>query len=457
MPTSKSETSATSAVSRRTLLKGTAATAAVGAVGLHAPAVIGQAKPFDGVTINGASFQHVFHTYLKEYIPEFEEQTGMTVNFELQAFPIYNQRMDLELSTQGSAYDFCNVTFIYTGRWIGAGWIAPLDEFVNDPNLTPADWDAGDFVGGAQSALQDAEGNTYGFAWEAGAMIMGIARGDLLDQAGVAVPTTFEELITVCDAIHDQEGVAAFVADKLHHWNWIPYLMGNGGGVFRDPPDDLMPTLDTAEAAEAAEYYANLLTTYGPSGVLSFTDDQAMRAQLAGRANIRTQAIGWMTPLAKQEDSTVRETVRYALMPAGPAGNFPGSNSHGFGIPAGARNKEAAWEFIKWAMGKEMTRRIALEKGYSAVCRRSVIEDPAYREVLTLNGQDVASLYLQVLDLGGMLGYMNYRTVPVFPQVGDKINKAIERIATGQQDGAAAMAQAQEEAVADLKKAGVPL
>ena len=72
-------------------------------MGLPAPAVIGQAKPFDGVTINGACFQHVFHTYIKEYIPEFEEATGMTVNFELQAFPIYNQRIDLELSTQGSA------------------------------------------------------------------------------------------------------------------------------------------------------------------------------------------------------------------------------------------------------------------------------------------------------------------------------------------------------------------
>jgi multiple sugar transport system substrate-binding protein len=442
---------------RRSLLRNATAIAALGALGLRAPAVLGQAKPFAGVTINGASFQHVFHTYLKEYIPEFEEQTGMTVNFELQAFPIYNQRMDLELSTQGSAYDFCNVTFIYTGRWIGAGWFTPLDDFVADPNLTPPDWDAADFVGGAQSALQDAEGKTYGFAWEAGAMIMGIARGDLLEQVGVAVPTSFEELMQVCEAVHGQERVAAFVADKLHHWNWIPYLMGFGGTVFRDPPGDLMPTLDTPEAAEAAEYYANLLTTYGPSGVLSFTDDQAMRAQLAGRANIRTQAISWMTPLARQDDSTVKETVRYALMPAGPAGNFPGSNSHGFGIPAGARNKEAAWEFIKWSMGKEMTRRIALEKGYSAVCRRSVIEDPAYKEALTLNGQDVAGLYLQVLELGGRSGYMKYRTVPVFPQVGDKINKAIERIATGQEDGAAAMAQAQQEAIADLKKAGVPL
>jgi multiple sugar transport system substrate-binding protein len=445
------------ATHRRALLKAAGAGVALGAVGLRAPAVLGQAKPFAGTTINGASFQHVFHTYLQEYIPEFEEQSGMKVNFELQAFPIYNQRMDLELSTQGSAYDFCNVTFIYTGRWIGAGWFTPLDDFVADPNLTPADWDADDFVGGAQSSLQDAEGRTHGFAWEAGAMIMGLARGDLLDAAGVGMPETFDQLTEVCEAIDGQDSVAAFVADKLHHWNWIPYLMGHGGTVFRDPPGDLMPTLDTPEAAKAAEYYARLLTAYAPSGVLSYTDDQAMRAQLAGRANIRTQAISWMTPLAQDPESTVSETVRYALMPAGPAGNFPGSNSHGFGIPAGARNKEAAWQFIKWAMSKEMTRRIALEKGYSAVCRRSVIEDPAYVEALTLNGQDVASLYLQVLELGGRSGYMKYRTVPVFPQVGDKINKAIERIATGQQDGAAAMAQAQEESISDLKKAGIQL
>ena len=447
----------TMCVSRRSLLKTTALGAAGAAVGVHFPALTGYAKPFDGVTITGASFQSVFHEYLKEYIPEFEEQSGMKVNLEQQAFPVYNQRMDLELSTGGSAYDFCNVTFIYTGRWIGAGWVTPLDEFFNDPNKTAPDWDAADFVSGAQSSLQDPEGRTYGFAWEAGAMLMGMARADLIEQAGLQPPTTFAELDEVCAAVNGEEGVAAFVADKLHHWNWIPYLMGMGGAVFRDPPDDLYPTLDTPEAAESAEWYANLLTSYGPAGVLSYTDDQAMRAQLSGRANIRTQSLLWMAPLATHDESQVKETVRYALMPEGPAGNFPGSNSHGLGIPAGSRQKDAAWAFIQWALSKETIGRIVQDKGYATVCRRSIIEAPYFKERMTLNGQDVASLYLQVLDLGGESGYMKYRTVPVYPQVGDKINKAIERIASGQQNGAEAMRQAQEEALVDLRKAGVPI
>jgi multiple sugar transport system substrate-binding protein len=86
-----------------------------------------------------------------------------------------------------------------------------------------------------------------------------------------------------------------------------------------------------------------------------------------------------------------------------------------------------------------------------------VIDDPAFRQTMTLSGQDVASLYLQVLEIGGRTDYMRYRTVPVFPQVGDKINKAIERIATGQADARTAMEQAQQQSIEGLAKAGVKL
>ena len=62
---------------------------------------------------------------------------------------------------------------------------------------------------------------------------------------------------------------------------------------------------------------------YGPDGLLSYSDDQSMRSQMSGRANMRTQAITWMVPLAKHAESTVQKTVRYGLMPAGPDGQLP--------------------------------------------------------------------------------------------------------------------------------------
>ena len=445
-----------SGFTRRSVLRGGVGLSAAASGVFPSPAVFAQGgKPYAGTTINASCFQTTFFEYLKNYFPQFEEKTGIKVNFTMQAFPVYNQRTDLELSTKGSALDVINVTFIYSGRWIGAGWVTSLDTFTKDAKYTPADWAPEDFVSGTQSAMQNAKGETFAFAWEGGAMIQTAGRYDLIEKAGLSLPTTFDELIKVCDAVNGKDGVSAFVADKLHHWNWIPYLMGMGGGVFKAPPENLTPILNTPQAADSAAWYANLLMKYGPDGQLSYSDDQAMRAQMSGRANIRTQSITWGVPLAKHAESTVQKTVRYGLMPAGPSGNFAGCNSHGLGIPAGSKKKEAAWEFIKWAMSRETLAQVVKDHGYPSVCRLSVINSPEFKNVLTLNGQDVAALYLEVLKLGGKSGYMKYRTVPVFPQVGDKINKAIERIATKQQAAPEALKQAQAESIQDLQKAGI--
>ena len=103
-----------STLRRRTILG-----SAIGA--LAAPAVHAQSgKPYAGTTINASCFQTTYYEYLKNYFPQFEEKTGIKVAFTMQAFPVYNQRTDLELSTKGSSLDVINVTFIYSGRWIGA-------------------------------------------------------------------------------------------------------------------------------------------------------------------------------------------------------------------------------------------------------------------------------------------------------------------------------------------------
>ena len=437
---------------RRSLL---GAAGGIAATMLGAPAVIGQTKsPYAGQTIRVSVFAITYYEYLKDLLPEFEAQTGIKALMDIQAFPIYNQRADLELSTGGSALDVVNVTFIYSGRWIGAGWLANLDQFLHDPNATPADWDPADFVAGAQVSLRDDKGSTYGFGAEAGTMVLGAGRADLIDKAGMKLPTTMDEMVAVCEAVHNKDGVTAITADNLHHAAWPPYHQAQGGTIFKHIPDDLRPMLDTPLAAQTAGWYANLLAKYGPAGVLSFTDDQALQTQLSGRCNMRCTVIDLLLPLAKNPASKVKDTVRYGMMPGGPAGFFPGVNCHGLGIPAGSRNKGAAWEFIKWALSKQMCHRMVVEKGYPSVCRRSVIEDAAFKSALMVNGQDIAALYLKCLELPAKTNYTAYRIMPVFPQVGDKINRAIYTIATGQMDAASAMKQAQAQAVADIVKAG---
>ncbi|HEX5077642.1 MAG TPA: extracellular solute-binding protein [Geminicoccaceae bacterium] len=443
-------------VTRREVLKAGSTLTAAGAVGLYAPAVIGQAKPFAGTTLNVSCWSATYAKLLGAYVPEFTEATGIQVNYDTPAFPIYNQRADLELSTQGSAYDVLNLTFIYASRWIGAGWFTPLDEFLNDPNRTPADWGADDFLAGALAPLQDADGRTYALPWTAEAQIGAAARFDLIQAAGLAMPETFDDLVTVLQAVHGKEGIPAYVNENIHHWTWMPFLQGMGGSVFRNAPDDLTPALDTPEAVAAAEYYTNILRSYTPDGVLSYTFDQMTTTLKQGRANYTTANHSYVVQLGDPATSKVTQTVAYAPVPRGPAGRFPQVAVHGWGIPTGARNKDASWEFIKWSMSKEMVSRLLEDSGYASFTRASAVASPAFKEAMTINGQDVGRLYVETVE-SATDGHMAYRTVHVFPQVGQQISKAIDTIASGQMTAKEALAQAQANAIADLRRAGVKL
>jgi len=448
-------------VTRRTFLKAGLAVVGAGAAGVvavprRAPAQGGSAKPYAGTTLNVSCWSAPYPKWLADFLPEFTEKTGIKVNYETPAFPIYNQRMDLELSTKGSAYDVLNLTFIYTSRWIGAGWFTPLDEFLKDPNRTPPDWDPGDFLSGAIEPLKDKKGVIHGFPWIADSFMAAAGRYDLIQKAGLKMPDTFDDITRVLKAVHDKEGVKGFITENHYGWSWIPYLQGFGGNVFRNPPDDLMPVLNSPEAIEAAEYFANLLRTYAPDGALSYMYDQALNTCLQGRTNYITFNHAWLVQLGDPQKSKVASTVAYSLAPAGPKGRFPGVAVHGFGIPAGSKKKEAAWEFIKWAMSKEMFRRMLVEKGYGSITRRSVIEAPEFKKQMTLNGYDVADLYLKTIELAGK-GHMKYRTVHVYPQVDKLIDKAIELVTSRQMSAKETMEWTQTNAIAELKRAGVNL
>ena len=82
---------------RRFLQAGVAAAGALMLPG-RAPAQ-GGAKPLSGTTLNIACWSSPYAKLLTDYIPQFEEATGAKVNYETPSFPIYNHRIDIELST----------------------------------------------------------------------------------------------------------------------------------------------------------------------------------------------------------------------------------------------------------------------------------------------------------------------------------------------------------------------
>lgn len=440
---------------RRRLLQ---TSAALGASALlpHIAGAQGSAKKFAGVTLNVSTFSAAYPKLLQQWLPEFEALTGAKVNFDAPSFPVYNQRADLELSTKGSAYDVVNVTFIYSSRWINSGWLTPLDDYIRNPNLTPADWDINDFLPGARAPETGRDGRLYGVPWTAEALLTASSRFDLVEKAGLAFPDTTDDLVKVLRAVNKKERVAGFVADNHYGWTFVPYLQAFGGDVFRKAPDDLFPTLDTPEAIAAGEYYANLLKEFGPDGAITYQPDQVTQALKLGRVNFTDAGQLYLTQLGDPATSKTVKTVKFGLVPKGPAGRFPGTAVHGLGIPAGSKQKEAAWAFIQWALSKQITSR-AVAAGYGSPARRSNIDSPEFRRKQVINGSDLAKLSLDSIELAAKSGHMKYRTVSVYPQVDQQINKAIELIASGQLSAKQAFQQAQANTIAELKRGGAKL
>jgi multiple sugar transport system substrate-binding protein len=441
-------------VRRRQVLASAAAGAALLALPGKAPAQ-GGAKKLAGVTLNISCWSAPYPKYLADYIPEFEQATGAKVNYETPSFPIYNQRMDIELSTKSDAHDVINVTFIYSGRWIGAGWVTPLTDFLSDPKHTPADWGGDDFLPGATAAFKDSQGRLCAIPWIADVQMAGASRYDLIEKAGMKLPDTFDEMAAMLKAVNRQDNTSAFLVENHYGWSFIPYLQGFGGDVFRKPPNDLMPLLDTPEAVAAADFFCNMLREYGPDGVLSYTYDQVVETLRQARANYSTNNETFLVQMGLPESKSAK-TCALSLMPAGPKGRFPNVAAHGWGIPVGSRNKEAAWEFITWAMSKELGLRMFRDHGFSSVTRRSIIDMPEFRQRMMINGTDVAKLYIDTLNLGAK-GYTVYRTVPPYPPVDREIDIAIQSIVSQQKTAKQAMAQAQQNALMQLKRAGVKL
>ena len=115
---------------------------------------------------------------------------------------------------------------------------------------------------------------------------------------------------------------------------------------------------------------------------------QALAIFAQGNAAMYTDASVFYSNMLDPEQSDVGDLVGFAQFPAGPAGSRPYSVvSWGISMAQTSRNKEAAWEFIKWATGKENT----LRAQYSQV--------PSARTSAWANPEGVTNFPAQLVEV----------------------------------------------------------
>lgn len=335
---------------KRVALVATAASAALVLAGCG-----GSDDAEGGGTLHVTLNNHPWTDVVQELIPEFEEETGIDVEVTVLGEDQLSDQYNVRLNAGATDMDVLMMRPLQEAKLFSSnGWLLPLDDYIDAPEF---DWD--DFQ--MEDSVTTAEGIVaVPIVTEQEILYY---RTDLLEDAGLEVPTTFEELEAAAAQIQEEnDGVYGFVSRGQRAaavTQFSSYLYGHGGD-FDDGAGTA--TLDTPEAAAAYEYYARMLDEYGPPGVTNMSWTEASAIFQQGQAAFYTDASVFFNNMMDETQSRIGDDVGFAQMPGGDAGSRPYSiPSWALAINQASENADAAWQFIEWATSAENTARVQSE------------------------------------------------------------------------------------------------
>jgi ABC-type glycerol-3-phosphate transport system substrate-binding protein len=360
-----------------------------------------------------------------EYLPEVQSR----------------EKMDLDLTTGTGLYDVFLSDEMYIAKVAQQGALEPIEPFIQKENF-----DLSDFPPLGLDTLSHG-GHLYGLPWRT-AMNMLFYRKDILDKYGIAVPKTYDELYAAAteaqaklraDGVTDVYGITArgLRGEGLNMW-----IVGNSivpafGAKYFDANGK--PTVNTPEWVAAVDYYGKLLRDAGPPDAPSMSWDDCSKFYEAGKAVFYIDS-GIQLSLMKDRGSDVAKNSEATLIPVGPAG----THHTGMYVPAyvmakSAKNKAAAWEFMKFATTFSQMLMDAVEGDNFEIGRASVVQSPEFIKRFpypSLNEAQVESMKYAREERPMVIQW---------PQMGDILGIAVQSVIAGDKSAQQALDEAQKE------------
>lgn len=342
-------------------------------------------KPYEGTTIRVLSMTAQVSDGIEQYLKDFEESTGIKVNLELYGEAQLREKLTTEFLAGSSTVD----VFLFSpiqemGAYEKNGWIEPLDEYFNDEAF---DW--ADFSSAPMDQVTLKESGKIGAIPLYSSVQLMYYRKDVFEEKGLTPPKNYDELLDVCAKLNDPANNFYAIAcrgEKVALTSqYSPFLFGFGGQFIKDG----VSAFDSPEALDATKFYGKLLGEYAPPGILTAGYSQMTQLYNSGQVAMVIDANALYSTLTDEAESIYFDKVGVAPIPEGPQGRQSYKQVvWASAIYSGSKNKEAAWEFIKFVSGKDVAAYIT-PKGMPSF-RASVWEDPRVAEEMT---EDVINAY----------------------------------------------------------------
>src|SRR4249919_1063597 len=136
-----------------------------------------------------------YYTVLQKMVPDFAKLTGIQVEYQVVPEQQLRQKMPIEMYGKSPAVDaFATSLHVEKLLFAQAGWFEPLNKYLENPNLTPPDYNWKDF--GPAGTYWGVKGDGTVIALPMGVGLFAyIYRKDLYAQKGLKPATTLDELL----------------------------------------------------------------------------------------------------------------------------------------------------------------------------------------------------------------------------------------------------------------------
>ncbi len=342
-------------------------------------------EPAESVTLKAIWTTGGFLRAIEPTMQDFTAKTG--IKFESVA-PSYQEGHEKQLIELSSGSSDVDVVAIDGPIWLTEQYkyLEPLTDYIARDNVDM------NKVVPAFANMSKYDGVMYSMPFRIGGWVL-MYRRDLLEAKGLSVPQSMQELRSAAIALTDGDLYGFTAPLKQTNYlicQWCPFLYSWGGSFLTE--DNKTAAFNSDAGKKSLQFFVDLFVkdkVISPAA-LDYENDGVLASMQAGNAAMAITYSPYFLDMNNKEKSefagnfAVSPTIPY-VEGSGMKQGMTEISGWGIAINKNSKNKDAAWEFLKFLGSEEEQLKLATENSNSPVVK-SVFESDAYKKIYPDSG-----------------------------------------------------------------------
>lgn len=460
-------------ISRRELIKrfgalGLTASSAGVLMNMHATQAL--AADFDWKKHSGKKIKlllnkHPYADAMIANLENFKTLTGMEVEYDIFPEDVYFDKVTAALASGSTEYDAFMTGAYMTWTYGPAGWIEDLNPWINDPEKTNPNYNWDDMLEGVRAscawngipgdALGSADAKQWCIPWGYEQNNLSY-NADMLNAAGIAVPTNMDELVEASAAL-TKDGIYGIGVRGSRSWATIHpgFLSGYANYGQKDltlTDGKLSAAMNTDVSRGFHQQWVKMIQDSGAKDWATHTWYQVGTDLGAGKSAMIFDAdiLGYFM---NGGDNKMAGQLAFAPFAANPEAEAPTPNIWIWSLAMSnfSKDKDATWNFMQWASGPEHALFGATKMDFVNPVRKSVWADEMFRDRLDKSYPG----YVEMHDISAPGAKIHFTPQPLFFDLTTEWASTLQKMVANEVPVDEGLDQLAESVDKQLKEAGL--